>query len=381
MQLISVALRRFRNIAEARLEPGPRATVLVGENGQGKTNVLEAIHLLGTLKPLRATRLSELIPLAKTPAALFEPGTPTRIDGRFLLAGGERTLSVTLANGERQLEVDGKRARAVEEYLGHVAVVAFTPDDLALVKGAPDERRRFLDRAVFGRVPAYLAESRDYLRALKSRNRLLRERAPASLREAFDVQLARLGARLWRRRIELVSELQPYVQHAFDEVGRLSVPLHLEYRPAAVSLDSAGTDEDRLAETLLDGLGQRLGLDSERQYTSVGPHADDLSIRLGARSTRAYASQGQQRATVLALKIGEIESLRAHLGRYPLLLLDDVSSELDPDRNRHLMQYLRQLPAQVLLSTTDPELVMSAVGEEAVVYRVRAGTLERGRLE
>jgi DNA replication and repair protein RecF len=256
-----------------------------------------------------------------------------------------------------------------------VVVVAFTPDDLALVKGGPDERRRFVDRAVFGRRPAYLGESREYVRALKARNRLLRERAPDALREAFDAQLARLGARLWRRRLDLVAELEPHAVRAFEAVGRLPVKLVVRYRPVGVSLD-AHADERVLEQALLDALDERLGTDRERGFTSVGPHADDLQLLLGDRPARLYGSQGQQRATVLALKIGEIENLRAHLGQYPLLLLDDVSSELDPERNAFLMSYLRALDAQVILTTTDLGLVRAAAGDEAVAYRVRTGSLE-----
>lgn len=368
MRLLSAVIRRFRNLSGVRLEPGPRATVLVGENGQGKTNTLEALYYVGTLKPLRATRLAELVQFGEAPGG-------AEVRASWQLAGGPREFAVRLAGGERHLEVDGKRAAGLDDYFGSVVVVAFTPDDLALVKGAPDERRRFLDRAVFGRYPAFLGESRDYVRALKARNRLLREGGDDDVREAFDAQLARLGARVWRRRLLLVDELVPHAQRAFEAVGRLPVPLRITYRPAAVELDSS-MDDRTLVQTLTEGLEARLSLDRERRFTSVGPHADDLALQLGDRAARLYGSQGQQRALVLALKIGEIENLRANLGEYPLLLLDDVSSELDPDRNRYLMSYLGSLDAQVILTTTDLGLVRDAAGDEAVVYRVKAGAIE-----
>lgn len=369
MQLLSADYRRFRNLGEARLQPGPRATVLVGENGQGKTNALEGLYLVGTLKPLRATRLTELVQHGHTSEG-------ARVEAVFQLAGGPRTFGVSVSPAERTVDVDGKRVERIDQYFGSVVVVAFTPDDLTLVKGAPEERRRFLDRAVFGRQPAYLGENRDYLRALRARNRLLREGAPDSLREAFDLQLARLGARLWRRRLDLVEELTPRAAQAFREVTRLEAPLESRYRAASVELEPAAT-EAALEEVLLSALGDRLPTDRERGFTSVGPHADDLVLRLGDRTARTYASQGQQRAIVLALKIAEIETLRDRVGRYPLLLLDDVSSELDPQRNRWLMAYLRSLDTQVILTTTDLGLVQDAAGEEAVVYDVRAGSLLR----
>lgn len=370
MRLLSARIPRFRNLADVLLEPGERATVLVGENGQGKTNTLEALYWATTLRPLRATRLSELVPFGGSAA-----GAEVRVE--WLLPGGPREFVARLVAGDRLLEMDGKRVHAVDDYVGQASVVAFTPDDLTLVKGSPDERRRFLDRAVFGRRPAYLNESRDYVRALKARNRLLREHAPDTLREAFDLQLARLGARLWRRRLDLVEELSPHAVRAFEAVGRLAVPLVIRYRALGASID-APLPEIELERVLLDALEERLALDRERGFTSVGPHADDLQLLLGDRPARLYGSQGQQRATVLALKIGEIENLRGARGEYPLLLLDDVSSELDPERNRYLMGYLRALDAQVLLSTTDAALVREAVGDDAVTYRVRSGTLARG---
>ncbi len=368
MRLLSVDIPRFRNLADVKLVPGPRSTVLVGENGQGKTNTLEAIWYSATLKPLRGTRLAELVPFDR-------PLEGALVRTEWMLPGGPRRYAVRVLAGERQLEIDGKRAPSLDDYLGATSVVAFTPDDLSLIKGAPDGRRRFLDRAVFGRHPVFLSESRDYARALKARNRLLREGSPEGVREAFDAQLARLGARVWRRRLDLVEELAPQATRAFEAVGRLAVALSLRYRPAAVALD-ARAEETAFEQVLLEALETRKRLDAERKFTSVGPHADDLQLLLGEKSARLYGSQGQQRAIVLALKIGEIENLRAHRGAYPLLLLDDVSSELDPERNRFLMAYLRKLDAQVLLTTTDFGLVREATGDDVVVMQVRSGAVQ-----
>lgn len=369
MTLLSARIRDFRNLGGITFEAGPGITVLVGENGQGKTNTLEALYWVTSLRPLRASRLQEFV--------RFGASEGTSVEATFRFPGGDREYAVRLRSGERTLSVDGKRVSGLENYLGDVTAVVFTPDDLSLVKGAPEERRRFLDRAVFARFPAYLGESRQYARALKARNRLLREGGDDLVREAFDTQLAGLGARLWRRRRRVLGELAPHAGRAFEAVGRLPAPLVLRYRAAGVELPEDAS-EQILAGLLLDALGARLPLDKERRFTSVGPHADDLVLRLGERPARLYASQGQQRALVLALKIGEIENLREQLGRYPLLLLDDVSSELDPERNRFLMEYLRSLGAQAVLTTTDLGLVARAMGEHTVVYRVKAGDLVRG---
>ncbi|MBS1150391.1 MAG: recombination protein RecF [Myxococcaceae bacterium] len=369
MQLLSLTYERFRNLSRVELVPGPKATVAVGENGQGKTNLLEGLYFLATLKPLRAAKLSELVAFGQTTA---------RVTGRFLLSGAEREISVEVAAGSRHAFVDGKRASSLEAYFGGVSVVAFTPDDLQVVKGGPEGRRNFLDRAVFNRFPAFLTESREYGRALKSRNRLLKEGAPAAHLSAWDATLARVGARLWSRRRSLMGELGARAQTAFSRIGRTEDPARYLYLPSHLEeVDFAGATELQLQLALAAALDQRLQRDQERGFTSVGPHVDDLELSLGTHAARAFASQGQARALVLAWKVAEIENLHAHSGFLPLLLLDDVSSELDPERNQFLMGYLAESGAQVFLTTTDPALVQRAAGLGTVWYRVKAGTVER----
>ena len=364
MRLERLELFDFRNVEHALVEPGPRATVIVGPNGQGKTNLLEALYFLATLKPLRAARLSELVRFGRPRA---------RVEGRFELRGALRDVGVTVEDGERTADVGGKKVASLDEYFEGVSVVAFTPDDLGIVKGGPEARRRFLDRAVWGRFPAYLAEHRSYGRALKARNRLLKEQAEPEVIAAFDGPLAKAGARLVARRRTYLAEIEGRFSDALAAVTDGALAGKIRYAPPAVE----GADgEEALEARLLEELARRLPTDRARGFTSVGPHADALGISVGGRPARSYASQGQQRALVLALKIAEIENLRAVQGRPPLLLLDDVSSELDRDRNARLMAYLRGLEGQVLLTTTDPSLVATAAGDAARFYRVSAGAFE-----
>jgi DNA replication and repair protein RecF len=369
VQLLSLTYERFRNLDQVELVPSPRATVAVGENGQGKTNLLEGLYFLATLKPLRAAKLSELVAFGQRSA---------RVTGRFLLKGAEREISVEVEAGARHAFVDGKKAASLEAYFGGVSVVAFTPDDLQVVKGGPDGRRAFLDRAVFNRFPVFLNETREYTRALKSRNRLLKEGAPVAHLSAWDATLSRVGARLWSRRRALMGELATRAQHAFGRIGRTESPAVYAYAPSHLAgVDFADATELQLQQALSAALDQRLQRDSERGFTSVGPHVDDLDLSLGEHSARAFASQGQSRALVLAWKVAEIENLFATSGFLPLLLLDDVSSELDPERNQFLMTYLAESGAQVFLTTTDPALVQRAAGEGTLWYRVKSGAVER----
>ncbi|MFN7133485.1 MAG: DNA replication/repair protein RecF, partial [Myxococcales bacterium] len=362
MRLLALEIQDLRNIAHAVLTPAEQATLVVGPNGQGKTNLLEALYVLATLRPLRANRFSELVRFGQERA---------RVAGRFLLGGAERVISVEIAGGTREAFVDGKPARSLGEYFGGVSVVAFTPDDLAAVKGGPDLRRRLLDRAVFNRFPAHLEASREYARALKGRNKLLKERAAPALLDVWNEALAKAGARVVSRRRALVNELSGRAAAACEAIARGDGGLEVDYAPSGVPA-GALDDEAQVREALYAVLSARTGADLERGFTSVGPHTDDLDLVLNGRAARSYASQGQQRAIVLAFKIAEIENLQATLGRPPLLLLDDVSSELDPARNAFLMEYLRAQRLQVFLTTTDAQLVRPAAGPDARCFTVRA---------
>lgn len=366
MRLLSIRAEQFRNLAAVALEPSSGSTVAVGQNGQGKTNLLEAIYFVLTLKPLRAGKLSELVRFGAQRA---------KVAARVVVRGAEREIAVEIAEGIRQAFVDGKRVTKLEDYFGGVSVVAFTPDDLEVVKGSPEARRTFLDRAVFNRFPAFLAESREYARALKSRNKLLKDGAPDGYLEVYDEALARTGARIWLRRRALMTELSPRAVKAFGEIGRTEAPARFAYAPTQVE-DFGSRAEGELRETLLGLVRARTPRDRERRFTSVGPHVDDVSISLGDQAARAFASQGQQRALVLSWKVAEIENLRDALGYLPLLLLDDVSSELDPERNGYLMRYLAESGAQVVLTTTDAALVQAAAGENTLWLRVAKGQVQ-----
>ena len=348
---------------QVELFPSPHATVVVGRNGQGKTNLLEALYFLCTLKPLRAGRLVELVRFGEATAHLA---------GQFTLAGATREIAVDIRDGLREASVDNKHVRALEDYFGGVSVVAFTPDDLAVVKGSPEERRTLLDRAVFNRFPGFLKTSRAYLRALRSRNRLLKDGAASDYLSAYEEALAESGARILAFRRELLLELAPRAQATVASIAQLATAEYC-YRPSHLEVDFGTASLPTLSAAVRAALHQRLGRDRDRGFTSVGPHADDLDIRLDGHPARAYASQGQARALVLSWKIGEIENLRATLGRSPLLLLDDVSSELDPERNAFLMRYLSGAGAQVLLTTTEPSLVRGAAGSDTLWLTVEGG--------
>lgn len=364
MRIASLQLQDFRNLAEVSLAPSPRLTVLLGPNGQGKTNLLEAVYLLTTLRPLRAARLAELVRFGQPRASL----------GATVRRGTiERRHAVEVLPGQRNAQLDGKPIDRLDDYLDGLAAVCFSPDDLQLVKGGPDGRRRFLDRAAFNRWPAVLNEAREYVRALRERNAALRD-GGGPVEQSFRGPLVRAGARLLRRRRDMVEELGPRLAAAFTEISGPGAPEpRLSYRPSG-GLDLSG-DEAALAGRLAELLEARLGRDLERGYSTSGPHMDDLLFSLGDRAARVYGSQGQQRAFALALRIAEVENLRSVQQEAPLLLLDDVSSELDPEKNGFLLDYVGALPAQAFLTSTDRRLIEPLTGPETRFFRVANGAI------
>ena len=373
MLLRHLQLTAVRNLAPLSLDPGPGFNVFAGENGQGKTNLLEAVYAVCTLRSFRTRRLADLIAFDQSQA---------RLAAEVDRSGSVRTYELVIGHQGRQVRLDDKAVRPVSRYFGGFQVVLFAPEDLAVPKGSPSERRAFLDRAVFQRVPEYLAEAQSYEKVLRNRNAVLRgmrERASRDpgLLEVYDQQLAELGARRMVRRAGLLDELRPRFRDAFEAIGRADRAADLVYAPqleAGAVAASAG-DEAALTGLLLEALAAARHADIARAATGVGPHRDDLDLRLGDRAAAAFASQGQLRAMVLAWKIGEMELLAETHGDPPILLLDDVSSELDPRRNEYLFEFLAEKRHQVMVTTTHPKHVLGT--RDRVDFEVRSGVVTR----
>jgi DNA replication and repair protein RecF len=364
LNLRAVELSQFRNLPHVLIEPHPRFNVFFGDNGQGKTNLLEGIFLVGTLQSFRAAKVEEMVRFG---------GSSTAVRARLSRAELERLYEVVL-DGEplrKSARVDGKAVRATADHFGGFNVVLFAADDLQLPRGAPAERRRFLDRAVWNAENAMLGESRVYQRVLRSRNAVLRdEKAPAQreqLLDVYDQQLAAAGAPIVARRRRYLAHLAPRVAAAWERITRSGLPVAVSYQSHQAAPDA------ELAAELLAALKATRRRDLERGFTGRGPHTDDLDLALEGRPARLHASQGQLRALVLALKVAEIEHLQNALGDAPILLLDDVSSELDPARNGYLFAFLQEIPCQVFITTTHPGHVL--VSGERRDFSVSGGTV------
>lgn len=366
----------FRNLREVVYKPHPRVNVIFGDNGQGKTNLLESIFLLATQRSFRRSRLDDLVRFGSEKAEVI---------ASICHGDVERRLAVQiLTRPSRKVALcDGKSARNSDYFQG-VHVVLFAPEDLLLPKGSPEERRRFLDRAIWNTCPSYLDEVRTYEQVLKSRNAVLKNMLAASgmrrgrsmgigidgelateevgedresLLSVYSEQLAVAGARLMDRRRHYLRTIAPQVEATFDRISRSGLRASLEYRPKVSSREVESASPSEISSLLFDQLGRDRKRDRMRGFTHSGPHGDDMIIGLDGRDAALHASQGQVRALVLALKIAEIQHLFCLHGDPPVLLLDDVSSELDAQRNGYLFDFLRAMPSQVFITTTSPEHV------------------------
>jgi DNA replication and repair protein RecF len=359
----SLRAEAWRNLAPLALEPGPRATIFFGQNGQGKTNLLEATHFLCEFRSFRS----------KTPADLVGWGAPrARLAAETRMGGLDRRLEIELAPGRKLVRLDGKPVRRDAPTLAGLGVVLFVPEDLLLPRAAPSLRRSFLDRAAFNLDRVFYAEAVAFQKVLKNRNALLRRGLTrAALLETYDEELARTGARLVMRRRAVTAALAPRVLTLFVSL-HADLPAEIAYRSDPAVEQAEGETGVRAAITA--ALAAHREADLRRGFTGFGPHTDDLEIRLGGRPVREHGSQGQVRSLVLALKLAELANLGEALGEPPLLLLDDVASELDQLRRRRLFETITGLPGQTFITVTDRTLIPELPGR--VDFEVVSGRLQ-----
>ncbi len=369
-----VDFRTYANV-EIRLEPG--VTTLVGLNGQGKTNVVEAVAYLATLG---SHRVSSDAPLVRVGADRAVVGAQVvRQDRETWL---EVEINPGRANRARVNRSPVSRARDV---LGYLRTVVFAPEDLALVKGDPSERRRFLDDLLVQRAPRLAATRADYDRILKQRNALLKS-AGAARRAAgaevertlgvWDEQLTTVGAELSAARVSLVAALRPHVVDAYallagDDVGGSASDATLRYSPAIGADLGDETDRDAWRDALALAVVERRGDELDRGVTLVGPHRDELALGLGGLPLKGYASHGESWSMALALRLAAFETLRAD-DEDPVLVLDDVFAELDATRRARLAARTASCEQILVTAAVDADVPVELSGRR---LRVERGTI------
>nr|WP_249420250.1 DNA replication/repair protein RecF [Rhabdothermincola salaria] len=356
--LRSLWLTDFRSYPSAELELGTGLTVLLGANGEGKTNLLEAVGYLATLSSFRGAPNEAMVASGAATAIVRAEGER---EGRSLLIEAEITPS-----GRGRVMVNRQRLTRGRDLLGALRVSVFAPDDLDLVKGGPAGRRRYLDDALVARRPGLDVLRTDLDKVLRQRNALLRQAGGRITEEVeltlavWDTKLIESGEALASAREDLVEELRPFLARAYDRVAG---------RPAEVTVDYVAPWRAEGLEAAL----ARVRRDEVRRGVSlVGPHRDDVDLRIGGLPSRTHASQGEQRSLALALRLAAHEAVTTATGTPPVLLLDDVFSELDPDRSGALLTHL---PEGQTLLTSAAGLPPGARPD--VVFRVAGGQVTR----
>lgn len=356
MRISRLWLQDFRSYRHLELDLDEGLTAIIGPNGVGKTNLLEAIGLLATLKSFRGAPTESLIRRGAERAVIRAEGTR---DGRDVL------IELELGARRTRAQVNRQRLRRARDLLGALRITVFAPDDLALVKEGPSIRRGYLDDVAVALDPRTDALIRDLDRIIRQRNALLRQssgrldEAGQATLEVWDAKLADTGTRLTERREALVERLLPHIAGSYETLAGEAVPVSAHYER------SWATAPGEPARTLAEALVAERDNDLRRAVTSVGPHRDELILGLDGLSARTEASQGEQRTLALALRLAGHLLVSESVGEPPLLLLDDVLSELDPDRSTAL---LSNLPKGQTVITSASDLPPDAVPDRLLRF-------------
>lgn len=353
MQVRSVHLRAFRNHADTALQLSPGITLLLGNNGQGKTNILEALSYLSLSKSFYAASDGEVIMLGRD--GLEVHASVANDAGRVssVFVGIDRVA------GEKVIQVNGSRLDRISDLVGMFPAVVLSPEQGAIVAGGPADRRRFLDLVLCQTSRAYLTDAFEYRRVLRQRNKLLLDArlsglAPGHELQAWTDELVGTGSRLIARRASLVHGLGPAYASAYSAIVGTAVDAAVRY----VTVD--GVEEGMTAEAIIphfrEALARRSGEERRRGVTLAGPHRDDLAFTIGGLPADRYASQGEQKTLLIALKFLECDYMTARCSETPILLMDDVFAELDRTRASRVMKRLAGA-GQCIITATDESLI------------------------
>lgn len=359
MRLSELSLRDFRSWPQLNLHLDEGVTLFVGRNGYGKTNIIEAVGYLAHLSSHRVN----------SDAALVRAGAENaRVSATAINEGRQLTAHLLLKpRGANQAQINRTRLRSPREVLGVVRTVLFAPEDLALVRGEPAERRRYLDAIIATRTPRLAGVKADYDKVLRQRNALLKSAGRALRRgygsedgaaalvtlDTWDAQLAALGAQVMRARMDLSAELDPHVTAAYAQMAPGPRAAHVTYAPRTEVEPDA--DVATIEAELLAHLGRARDKEIDRGMSLVGPHRDDLSVTLGDGPAKGFASHGETWSVAIALRLGEFQLLRAE-GTDPILILDDVFAELDAQRRRQLVALAQEVEQVLITAAVDEDL-------------------------
>jgi DNA replication and repair protein RecF len=359
--LKSLTVRNFRSYAAESLSFHDKVNVVFGDNAQGKTNLLEAVHLLLMFRPFKQVKLGELISFG---------ASECRIKGEVESDAGLDEVHVLLSDEKKTIKLNGKIVYKTSWILGRYNVVSFLPSDMDLIKGSPQGRRKYLDALICTLEPAHLRDLKLYHRSLLQRNAVLAKPSGLTLQklEVWDEKLAEAGARIVSRRVSYIEKISPHLSRIYSLTSGGDAEAGIQYRC------SFGITGD-LAEGFKRELSSRFERDRRHGHTSAGPHRDLVGFTIRGRDASVFASQGEAKNLALSLKASEIELVREAHGKSPILLLDDVTSELDERRKGFLFDLFADFPGQIFITSTS----LGEVGlkGEMKVFHIRAGKAEQ----
>lgn len=369
MFLTGIQLQNYRNYSELDLQTPNKVNVFLGPNAQGKTNLLEAIFVLALTKSHRTSKDKELIGWQADSA---------RIAGEVDKKYGSAKLDLLFSAQGKKAKINGLEQRKLSDFIGSLNVVMFAPEDLEIVKGTPGVRRRFLDMEIGQVQPGYLYTLQQYGKVLQQRNNFLKASYPGganqTMLDVWNMQLAEHGVKIMKKRKHFIHKLQTFAEQIHAGITNGAEQLTIEYRP---SFDTdALQDETVLFDQFMIKLTQVKEQEIRRGVTLVGPHRDDLAFFINGKEAQTFGSQGQQRTTALSLKLAEIELINEEIGEYPLLLLDDVLSELDQKRQTQLIETF-QSKVQTFITTTSLDSVNVSKLQDTGIYHVQDGRVTR----
>lgn len=374
MRLTELKLRDFRTYEELVFRPGQGLNLLVGDNAQGKSNLLEAIHLLAITRSLRAGKETEMI-RHKAPFAVISAEITKEKEN-------DARLDVTLFQMEKKLlRINGSRHNRVLDLLGILNVIFFGALDLGIVSAEPSIRRRYLNLEISQISPKYVYDLADCKKSLEQRNRLLRDLRERPVRdsglEAWNEQLIKNGVPIIHKRKFFIDSLAPLVEEIHRELTGGRETLILKYLPS-VPIE-AGADIETISQSFRAGIARLAQDELRRGATLIGPQRDDIQFFINGMDARTYGSQGQQRTVILSLKLAEFRLMEEYVGESPVMLLDDVMSDLDDERRSQLLQWIRGR-CQTFLTSTNIRAIPPDILSTAAIYRVENGiiTLEKG---
>ena len=364
MRVDRLSLEGYRNLSRVEFHPSEQVNVIYGRNAQGKTNLLEAIWLFTGGRSFRGAKDAELVGFGRE---------KTRLDLEFFAAGREQTALLTIEQGKRRLELNELPLRSPAGMVGNFCSVIFSPTHLSLIKDGPAERRKFLDAAICQRKPSYATALNRYNRSIVERNALLKNlyHKPylQDTLDAWDEQICRLGSLLIQERKKYVDLLLPHVREIYGGISGNCEEMGIRYLSSFPLEEGCGTEE--IYARMLEACRAQREEDIRAAHTSVGPHREDLDLTIDGISARHFGSQGQQRSCVLALKLSEAEILKESIGEQPVVLLDDVMSELDTQRQDYILNHMDGW--QVFVTCCDPVAILRMVKGKA--FEMEGGVL------